>query len=177
MNQDPIRTFSLLVERHGRKMYQIAFHLTGNVEDAKDVVQESFLRAYRHLDGFEGRADPGTWLRRIVVNCAVDFLRAARSRSDRRCVEPADHILETLASPAANPERLAASAESGRQIEAALSGLSPVERVAFTLRHFEGCSIEEIARTLEIRSNAAKQHVFRAVRKLRAALECQRSGR
>ena len=167
----------MLVEHHGRNMYQLAYRLVGNVEDAKDVVQESFLRAYRHLDSFEGRADPGTWLHRIVVNCALDFLRAARSRPDRTWVEPVDHMGETLASAAANPERLAASAESGRHIEAALNGLNPVERVAFTLRHFEGCTIEEIARTLKMRNNAAKQHIFRAVRKLRAALECQRNNR
>jgi RNA polymerase sigma-70 factor (ECF subfamily) len=169
--------FSALIERHGRSMYQLAFRLIGDEQDAKDVVQESFLRAYRHLSRFEGRADLRTWLYRIVVNCAVDFLRAAKSRPDRRRGEPIGDLQDTMASAAANPERLAASAETGQQIAAALEGLSPLERATFTLRHFEGCSIDDIAETLGIRSNAAKQHIFRAIRKLRRALDCQRSGR
>jgi RNA polymerase sigma-70 factor (ECF subfamily) len=78
------------------------------------------------------------------------------------------------ATPSPSPERLAASTEVGVRITAALEELKPVERAAFTLRHFEGRSIDDIARTLGIRSNAAKQHVFRAIRKLRAALDEQR---
>jgi RNA polymerase sigma-70 factor (ECF subfamily) len=82
-----------------------------------------------------------------------------------------------MASTSPNPERLAASEEAGRQFAAALEELSPLERGAFALRHFEGRSIDDIARTFGIRSNAAKQHVFRAVRKLRLALDSHRSPR
>lgn len=169
--------FSALVERYGRQMYQLAYRMTGNDHDAKDVVQESFVRAYRHLHRFEGRADPGTWLHRIVVNCAIDALRAARSRPDWNPLDAADRSSDAFAAPDADPERLAASAEAGRHIAAAMERLSPVERAAFALRHFEGWPIDEIARTLGIRSNAAKQHVFRAIRKLRVALNHQRSSR
>jgi RNA polymerase sigma factor (sigma-70 family) len=84
VSEDRNRAFSALVEQYGRTLYQLAFRLTGNEQDAKDVVQESFYRAFRSLDRFEGRADAGTWLYRIAANCAVDLLRRARSRPDRR---------------------------------------------------------------------------------------------
>lgn len=165
-----------LVERHGRGLYRLAYRITGSAQDAQDVLQESLFRAYRQLGQFEHRAELGTWLRRIVVNCAVDFLRAATGRPDRRPASPIDDVAEVIASPGVGPERLAASAEAARHIAAALGTLRPVERAAFTLRHFEGASIDEIAHALGVRGNAAKQHVFRAIRKLRRALEQQRSG-
>lgn len=150
--------------------------MTGNEEDAKDVLQESLFRAYRSLGQFEQRADLGTWLHRIVANCAVDFMRASRSRPDRRPQAIAD-VASMIASPAPTPERLAASAEAGRQIAAALENLKPVERASFTLRHFEGWSIDEIAQGLGLGQSATKQHVFRAIRKLRRVLEGEGSGR
>lgn len=174
LNEERDRAFSALVERHGRGLYQLAFRLTGHEQDAKDVVQECFYRAFRGLGRFEGRADAATWLHRILVNCAMDLLRAARTRPDRRYPAPLSEVSGIAAAPSPNPERLAASAEVGARIAAALEELKPVERMAFTLRHFEGRSIDDIARTLGIRSNAAKQHVFRAIRKLRAALDEQR---
>ena len=174
LNEERDRVFSALVERHGRSLYQLAYRLTGHEQDAKDVVQESFYRAFRGLDRFEGRADAATWLHRIVVNCAMDLLRAARTRPDRRYTVPLSEVSGIAATPSPNPERLAASTEVGVRIAAALEELKPVERAAFMLRHFEECAIDDIARTLGIRSNAAKQHVFRAIRKLRAALDEQR---
>ena len=65
--------FRMLVERHSRTAFRLAFRMTGNEQDAEDVVQESLLKAYRHLGRFETRADFGTWLYRIVANCAVWF--------------------------------------------------------------------------------------------------------
>jgi RNA polymerase sigma-70 factor (ECF subfamily) len=71
--------FRALVEKHSRSAFRLAFRMTGNEQDAEDVVQESFLRAYRHLGRFEARADFGTWLYRIVANCSVDTTKGARS--------------------------------------------------------------------------------------------------
>jgi RNA polymerase sigma-70 factor (ECF subfamily) len=174
--QDDLEAFLALVERHSGVMYRLACRIAGNEQDAKDIVQESIFRAYRQLSGFEQRADIRTWLHRIVVNTALDFLRAAGSRPDRKRPERLDAAL-VIASPSPDPERLAASAETGRRIASALERLSPVERAAFTLRHFEGCSIDEIAQTIGLRANAAKQHIFRAIRKLRVVLEQERSGK
>src|SRR5579862_2810947 len=114
--QDDIDAFLAVVERHCRPMYQLAFRMTGNEQDAKDVVQESLFRAYRRLSGFEGRADAGTWLHRIVVNCALDFLRARRSRPDRARPEPIADMAASIASASPSPERLAASRETRRHI-------------------------------------------------------------
>src|SRR3954447_9937759 len=74
--------FRLLVERHSRTIFRVAYRMTGNEHDADDVVQETFLRAYRQLQHFEERANFGTWLHRIAVNCSLDLPRA-RSRADR----------------------------------------------------------------------------------------------
>ena len=172
-----MESFEALIERESRNMYQLAYRLTGNDQDAQEIVQEGFFRAYRSRDTFEGRADVATWLHRIVANCALDFLRAVRSRPDRRWPQPIGQFADALASPVPNPERLAASAETAREIDRALDTLTPLERTAFVLRHFEGRSLDEIAHTFGIRSNAAKQHVFRAVRKLRLALDSHRSDR
>jgi RNA polymerase sigma-70 factor (ECF subfamily) len=163
--------FRALVEQHSRRVFQLAFRMTGNEHDAEDVVQESFLRAYRQLGRFEARANFGTWLYRIVANCAVDMLRAKRSRVDQTSAQVFDD--RVLGEPAGDPgpERLAESAEIQRRVCLALNELSPVERAAFTLRHYEGRSINEICKTLNLKTSAAKHSIFRAVRKLRVSLE------
>ena len=165
--------FQTLVERHGRAAFLVAFRLTGNRQDAEEVVQESFLKAYRRLAHFEARANFGTWLHRIVVNCAMDLLRARRSRS--RFVEAAEEVTARVPAPDPWPERLAQGAEMTRSLEASLAGLTPLERVAFTQRHSEGKSIEEIGRALGLGRSAVKHAVFRAVKKLRVALRPHRS--
>jgi RNA polymerase sigma-70 factor, ECF subfamily len=166
--------FRQLVERHSRSVYRVAYRVTGNTHDAEDVVQETFLKAYRQLDRFESRASFGTWLHRIAMNCSVDLLR---SRPRREQAEEAD-TLEQLGGDAApasarslSPERLMASVQVGDRVKAAMERLSPLERAAFVMRHFDGHSIDEISRALGIRENAAKHSIFRAVRKMRLALE------
>lgn len=159
--------FAALVQQHSRRVFQLAFRMMRNEQDAEDVVQESFLRAYRQLGHFQARADFGTWLYRIVVNCAVDMMRTRQHRM-RACSEAINDGSAIADRP--TPERLAASAEVQRLVGAALGELSELERAAFTLRHHEGRSIDEIGRTLGLGQSAAKHAVFRAVRKLRAAL-------
>jgi RNA polymerase sigma-70 factor (ECF subfamily) len=169
--QGDSEAFRVLVERHSRQVFRLAFRMTGNEQDAEDVVQESFLRAYRQLGRFESRANFGTWLYRIVANCAVDAMRARQARQSHARVDIVED-LETVAAPAESPtpDRLAHSGEIRRRVALALNGLSPLERAAFTLRHYEGRSIDDISRTLGLRTSAAKHSVFRAVRKLRTAL-------
>jgi RNA polymerase sigma-70 factor (ECF subfamily) len=163
--------FRALVEQHGRSAFRLAFRMTGNQQDAEDVVQESFLRAYRQLGRFESRANFGTWLYRIVANCSVDLMRAKQARHDQARGESLDESVDLPAQDRPGPERLAESAELHGKIQTALGGLSPLERAAFTLRHYEGRSIDEISKTLGLGTSAAKHSVFRAVRKLRLALE------
>ena len=173
--QGDSEAFRALVERHSRSVFRLAFRMTGNEQDAEDVVQESFIKAYCHLGRFQRRADFGTWLYRIVANCSVDLMRAKQSRHDMSRGESIDGAVEMPATDSAGPERLAQSAEIQRRVREALGGLSPLERAAFTLRHHEGRSIEEISRTLGLGTSAAKHSVFRAVKKLRIALAPLRS--
>src|SRR6266581_4163536 len=78
--QGDSEAFRTLVERHSRRAFQLAYRITGNEQDAEDVVQESFIRAYRQLSRFEARAHFSTWLHRIVANCSVDLIRSRRVR-------------------------------------------------------------------------------------------------
>ena len=169
--------FRALVETHSRSVFRLAFRMTGNEQDAEDVVQESFLRAYRQLGRFESRANFGTWLYRIVSNCSVDLMRSKQARHDQVRGDSLDQegAVELPAADMPGPERIAQSAEIDRRVQGALQELSPLERAAFTLRHYEGRSIEEISATLGLGTSAAKHSVFRAVKKLRVALAPLRS--
>ncbi|HEY7210167.1 MAG TPA: RNA polymerase sigma factor [Bryobacteraceae bacterium] len=166
--------FRVLVERHSRSVFRLAFRMCGNEHDAEDLVQETFLRAYKQLGRFDGRSAFGTWLYRICANCTLDLLRSRKSRREvKNTREPENerHWLDTVAAPGPGPERLTQSSQIVGLLEPALRQLSEMERTAFVLRHYEGCDIDEIARTLGVQANAAKHSVFRAVQKLRRALE------
>src|ERR1700745_143037 len=142
--QGDSEAFRELVERHSRSVFRLAFRMTGNEQDAEDVVQESFLRAYKQLGRFESRANFGTWLYRIVANCSVDLMRSKQARHDQAHGERPDGGLGAPVGDTPGPERMAHSAEIHRRVQTALGTLSPLERAAFTLRHYEGRSIEEI---------------------------------
>jgi RNA polymerase sigma-70 factor (ECF subfamily) len=163
--------FRVLMERHGRAVHRLAFRMTGNEQDAEDVVQECFLRAYRNLEHFEARSQFGSWLYRIAANCAYDTLRARARRAARIVPDTsAEDLSAEVPAGDPGPDRLAAGVEVRQRVQAALGRMSALERAAFTLRHLEGLSTAEIAGALDLHSEAAKQSVFRAVRKLRDAL-------
>lgn len=167
--------FRVLVERHATAVFRLAWRMTGNETDAEDMVQETFLRAWREIKRFDGRASFGTWLHRICANRTVDFLRA-RNRWQPAPTGPGDDDEQDpfrgLASDEPSPERMARSAQAGADLEPALASLSEIERMAFVLRHYEGLGIEEIAAALGVQPGAARHSIFRAVRKLRRSLEC-----
>jgi len=157
--------FRILVERYSHALFRLAFRMTGNESDAEDIVQESFLKAWRNLSHYDGRASFSTWVYRIAANCALDHLRMRR----RRVQEP----LEETAPVAANdpaPDRLAFGGQVSRRVEAAMAQLTSQERTAFVLRHHEELSIDEISVALGVSREATKNSVFRAVQKLRRAL-------
>jgi RNA polymerase sigma-70 factor (ECF subfamily) len=161
--------FRLLVERHSRALFNLAYRMTGNEHDAEDVVQEAFLKAYRSLDRFEDRSQVGSWLYRIAANCAFDVLRRRKRREDRHDSLAEEDAPEPQAE-APGPERLALGADVRQRIELALERMSARERAAFVLRHFEGRSVREIELALGIDTTSVKQSVCRAVRKAREAL-------
>ena len=165
--------FRALVERHSRAVYRLAHRMTGNPSDAEDVVQETFLKAYRQLGRFESRANFGTWLHRIAVNCSIDLIRSRPHRESAHDAADLDQytVAEAADAGRSSPERLMLSTEVQLRINGAMGSLSQMERAAFVLRHFEGHSIDEISRSLGLKTNATKHSIFRAVRKMRAALE------
>ena len=165
--------FRSLVERHSRYLFSVAHRMTGSAADAEDVVQDAWLKAHRQLGGFEARADVRTWLHRITVNCAIDFIRARRHRETAH--DPADLergiTADVPVSQGPAPDRALLSTEISERVTAGLGGLTPLERAAFMLRHLEGRSIDEIGTALGLKTEATKNSVFRAVRKMRIALE------
>jgi RNA polymerase sigma-70 factor (ECF subfamily) len=166
--------FRALVERHSRSIFRLAFRMTGNEHDAEDVVQETFLKAYRRLSQFEERAHFGSWLYRIAANCAYDALRARARREEQAPLpEPPqeDDPLVAIAADGPSPDRLVFSGQVQQRVKTAMARLSERERAAFVLRHFEQMSTKEIGDTLGLDEGAVKHSVFRAVRKLREALE------
>lgn len=166
--------FRRLVERHGRGVFRLAFRLTGSEPDAEDVVQEAFLKAYRELNRFESRSSFGTWVHRITVNCAYDLLRQRpRHQADPLDASQADGQggwFEPEADGVSSPDRVAFGAEVQGRVRAALDLLTPTERAAFVLRHFEGRSLDEIGDALGLKVGATKHSIFRAVQKMRRAL-------
>jgi len=170
--------YRVLVERHSQYVYRLAYRMTGNKEDAEEVVQEAFLRAYQKLQQFAGNANFATWVYRIAANYAIDRLRQRKSEDLRREQpkriaegEPESDPLSDVKDAAPSPERLAGSAQLAAKMKEALDTLTPAERTAIVMRHWDGCGIEEIAAVLKSNTSAAKNTVFRAVQKLRLALQ------
>jgi RNA polymerase sigma-70 factor (ECF subfamily) len=161
--------FRLLVERHSRALFRLAYRMTGNEHDAEDVVQEAFLKAYRSLERFEERSQVSSWLYRIASNCAFDVLRR-RQRRDGPLDSLDGEQAPELHDGGPGPERFTLGGDVRRGLDQALERMSPRERAAFVLRHFEGRSVKEIEALLGLDTTAVKQSVCRAVRKARQVL-------
>lgn len=168
------QAFRLLVERHSSSIFRLAYLMTRNEHDAEDLVQETFLRAFTQLKQFDGRAAFPTWLRRICINCSLNLIRARKIRKEEALVganESPARWLDEVAARTPSPERLTQDRQFTAMLGPALDMLTDAERTAFILRHYENSPVEEIAMALGTQPGAAKQTVFRAVQKLRAALE------
>lgn len=163
--------FGALVRRHSPDLFRVCVRVTGEAALAEDAMQEAFVQAWRALPRFEARARFSTWLHRIAVNAALG-VRRSRAPWGRRLVDdPEGEQVAAAPDLAPGPEQLAHAAGVGAAASAALESLTPLERTAFVMRHHEGASITEIRAALGGSENSVKQAIFRAVRKLRAALE------
>jgi RNA polymerase sigma-70 factor (ECF subfamily) len=167
--------YRVLVDRHSRSVFRLAYRMTGNEQDSEDVVQETFMRAYKQLHRWEARSSFSTWLYRIAANYSLDLVRRRKRHGEVTMNETgpddAPEMIQSIASNDPGPDRLMFSGRVQETVSAALNELSQQERTAFVLRHFEGQSIEEISGALGLSGNAAKHSIFRAVQKLRRALE------
>ena len=173
--------FEELVRQYDRPVLRLAIHLTGSQEDAQDIYQEAFLRAYINIGSFRFECSFYTWIYRIVTNLCLDHLRKRSSRyrdvtttisSDGEEEQALDRIADQRAG--ASPERNMASRELRVCIVRAMQRLSPRERVVFELKHYHGLRLRTVAGILNTSEGTIKNTLFRATHKLRTQLAAVR---
>ncbi len=168
------RALDALFARNTRSLYQTAFRVLGNPEDAEEALQEGLLSAYRNLPRFERRSQFSTWLTRIVINAALMRRRSKRSRPavslDEVIADGEIPLAERFADEGPNPEQLYAGTELGDRMNKKLAEISPLLRTAFWLREIEGLSAEEAASVLGVSRNTLKARLWRARQELAARL-------
>jgi len=174
--------FEELVRRYDRDVLRLALNLVRRPEDARDIYQEGFLRAYRNLHRFRFECSFYTWIYRIVTNVALDHLRRRASRREEQAPVPLDADGGTRdffdrqpeLNAAANPEKRLFGEELGRHIDEAMKRLSPRERMVFEMKHYQGLRLRAIGDLLGTSEDTVKNSLFRATRKLRASLDAVR---
>ena len=168
--------FEQLVRAYDQAVLRLAMGLLRSPEDARDVYQEAFLRVYRNLHTFRFDCSFYTWLYRIATNICLDYLRKRQVRKeDSAVVETGEGTVNRMDSVAeeraqADPERNLWNRQLGSRITAALEGLTARERMVFELRHYQGLRLRNIGEALGTSEEAAKNCLFRATQKMRAAL-------
>lgn len=164
--------FEKLMERYKQKAYRIAFDFTRDREEAKDLSQEAFLRAFTHLGSFDLRAGFYTWFYRILVNVCLDYRRRRGRVAWESLDERADKASETseMAGASSTPDREAMAGEISRRVGEALQALPPKQRTAFILKNHQGLSIHDIAKVMQTAEGTVKAHLHRAVTALRERL-------
>ena len=160
--------FRLLVEKNSRRLYSLAWRIVGNEQYAEDVVQESFVKAYRQLQQFDGRSKVSTWLYRITTNTAIDMQRKMK-RQQALSLDDENAVID-IVDDSNTPEMQQHQQSIKKQTEKAMQQLSSQERTAFILKHHDGHSIEEISKILQLSESSVKQAIFRSVKKLRLSL-------
>jgi RNA polymerase sigma-70 factor, ECF subfamily len=169
--------FTELVSHYERRVFRMAKQITQNDEDAEDVLQETFLKAYSHLDDFQGNSKFYTWIVRIAVNEALMKLRKRRSDRTVPLDDPIDTGEDVVAREIAvwedNPEQRYSREEMGNILDEAVQSLKPAYRTVFILRDIEEMSIEETAQALNLSISAVKSRLLRARLQLRDKLTRQ----
>ena len=169
--------FSELVTHYDRRVFRMAKQITQNDDDAEDVLQETFLKAYTHLDNFQGNSKFYTWLVRIAVNEALMKLRKRRSDKTVPLDEPIDtgedEMPREIAVWDGNPEESYSREELASVLDQAIQSLKPAYRTVFILRDIEELSIEETAEALNLSISAVKSRLLRARLQLREKLTRQ----
>jgi len=168
------KAFSELLRRYEGKIFRLALHITQNREDAEDVLQEAFLKAYEHLNQFQGQSKFYTWIVRIAVNQALMKLRKRKSDRSVSLDETIDTGEDTVAREIAawdeNPEQQYSREEINEILKSAIDGLAPIYRAVFVLRDVDELSTEETAEALELSVPAVKSRLLRARLQLRDKL-------
>lgn len=181
--QGNLAAFEELICRYDRAVLGLAMRLTGSQEEAQDVYQEAFLKAYKNIGRFRRESSFYSWVYRIVTNVGMDRLRTQRSRREQspivtdrqgRNYDLTEQLVESR--PHANPERVALQQELRREIDFALQKLTPRERIVFELKNYEGLGLRAVGEILNTSEETAKNTLFRGIRKLRIHLAHLRIG-
>lgn len=159
-----VGAFELVVERHRRSVYQLCYRFVANHEDAMDLSQDVFLRAFRALGGFRGQSSLGTWLYRIGVNVCLSRVSVKRPQTEP--IDARAHVDTTSESPSERVLR----GERAARVRDAVSRLPEKQRAALVLRMYQDMTHQEIAATLGTSVGAAKASVFHALRNLKRLL-------
>lgn len=165
--------FEEIVRRHQGRMYAVAYRLTGNREDARDITQEALMKAHNRIHSWKPTGGFVGWLLRLTTNHGIDHLRRAKRRKHERLDEG---YLPRTEGAAVEPAHFATeTAVRGREIDErireALQVLSPAQTTVFLLRHYEGFRLAEIAEQMNCTVGSVKVHLFRALKKLRVELK------
>lgn len=165
-------SFNQLVLRWERPIYALAYRVIGREEDARDVCQETFLRAFRALGGFKGQAKFSSWLYRITLNLCRDWIRRERRQPIAQAPEGVDLVeLAGEAEPSESIEELVARKEIGAAIAKAMALLPEEQRTAIVLKEYHGMTFQEIADTLDCPLSTVKTRLYQGLTVLRRQLE------
>lgn len=162
--------FGELASKYQQRIYDLAWNFTHNVEDAYDLSQEVFIKAFKAIDSFRGNSAFSTWLYQIARNAGIDYTRKRKRRKSTSFGDMG--IIDRLSrkSPQTQPIDKVEGAEIGEQIKNAIHQLSKRQKQVFVLRHYEGLNLKEIAETLGLKIGTVKAHHFNAIRRLRKLL-------
>ncbi|MBR6840382.1 MAG: sigma-70 family RNA polymerase sigma factor [Oscillospiraceae bacterium] len=167
--QGDVNAFEKLVTEYEKAVYAIAQRMTGNAEDAADMTQETFIKAYNSLSSFRGDSKFSVWLYRIANNVCLDFLRSKNRRPTVSLSTEDDDGEETqldIADESQSPELLLESSLTRDAVRRGLDSLPPDYKQILLLREIQGLSYEEIAAALDIESGTVKSRIFRARKRL-----------
>ena len=164
---DP-EAFELLVAEHERRVWGLALQICGHAEDAREIAQETFLKVHRHLASYDATRPFPSWLYRITVNCAYDFIRRRPSHLPLEAGAGGDPL--PIPDERERPDRRVEQREIHNAVLDALTGLTPQERTVFVLRDVEGRETADIAWILSCSSITVRRHSSNARLKLRLAL-------
>jgi RNA polymerase sigma-70 factor, ECF subfamily len=166
------QAFEELVERHKQKAYHIAFDFCRDREDAKDLSQDAFLKAFVNLKNFDGRSSFYTWFYRILVNLCLDYKRRLKRSPTDSFDETLEPQMERSHEPSQprSPDQQVLVGQMSRRVDAALQALPAKQRTAFILKNHQGLSIKEIAELMQTAEGTVKVHLHRAVTALRHSL-------
>lgn len=164
--------FRQLYEEHGARIFRIAYRHTGSQSDAEDIMQETFIKAFKHIHTF--RANPknrfSPWLNTICINYTLDHFRKQR-RTHQHDQVPLSDVLQGIQSWNHSPEDKMESKQIGQHIHKALSCLPPKQHLIFEMRYSQHMDIKNIAQTLRCSQSTVKTHISRTLKKLRKTLE------